>query len=621
MVIRANLLDVLFFCTQVLACSNGCTCLGTMNKNSQKSEFKSTLLIIGYEYGLFAIACIIATAFLIFDIILPLGVAAGVSYVAVVLFALWFPSLRQIIMITLYSIILIIIGYILSPEGGTLWIVLLNRGLSLFAVITTGVVIYLLRKSNKNSSYLEQTHNSETQAGNISSTEAFNQSSNSYNLISTTGFRGLLMGFPILLLIVSVTFWVNQKNDESILWVSHTHDVRRSLLNVLSLLIDAETGQRGFLLTGSEKYLEPYTNAIKQLDIAVKELHRLTLDNPIQQANLDKIDPLMKEKFMELNETISLRKSGESDAATNIVNSGRGKNIMDQMRAIFTLMEAEEIMLLKERKAIIYKNNILAQSIGIIGFILLVIIGTLVVFRVRSLLISHDKAEKASNAKSLFLSSMSHELRTPLNAVLGFSQLIEMRAKDELTKHNSREIIDAGSHLLELIDEILDLTQIESGNVDLSIDSYSIKNIIKYCSSMVLPLADKSSIQIDNKISSISDVKINVDEKRFKQVVLNLLSNAIKYNNENGKIIIDYSLEYEGMLYLSITDTGKGLTLEQKNHIFIPFDRAGEEASNIPGSGLGLVISKTLIEKMNGTMGFESNIGEGSRFWIQVPLS
>lgn len=593
-----------------------------MYNSSQKSKFKSTLSIIGYEYGLFSIACIIATAFLIFDIILPLGIAAGVTYVAVVLFALWFPSLRQIIMITLYSIILIIIGYIMSPDGGISWVVLLNRGLSLFAVTTTGMVIYLLKKeTNKKSSSLEQALNSNTHADNISTTEAFTQSDSSYHLVSRIGFRGLLAGFPVLLLIIAATFWINDKHDKSTFWVSHTHDVRRSIVNVLSLLIDAETGQRGFLLTGKEKYLEPYTNSIKQLDKAVNRLRRLTLDNPVQQAYLDEIDPLIHKKLMELNETISLWKSEGADAAIKIVISDKGKDIMEQLRSFFTKMDNEEIMLLKEREENTYKDNILSKSISIIGFILIIIIGTIVFLRMRSLLISHDKVKKESNAKSLFLSSMSHELRTPLNAILGFSQLIEMRTEDERTKQSSQEIINAGNHLLMLIDEILDLTQIESGKLDLSISSHSLKDIIKYATSMVHPLADISSIQIDNKINSISDIKINVDEKRFKQVVLNLLSNAIKYNNENGKIIIDYSLEYEGMLYLSVTDTGKGLTLEQQSHIFVPFDRAGEEASNISGTGLGLVITKRLIEKMSGIIGFESTIGEGSCFWVKVPLS
>lgn len=230
-------------------------------------------------------------------------------------------------------------------------------------------------------------------------------------------------------------------------------------------------------------------------------------------------------------------------------------------------------------------------------------------------------AEEASRSKSLFLSSMSHELRTPMNAILGFSQIIDMTTKDGATKENIKEIISAANHLLELINEILGFSKIESGEIDLKYDSYSIKHIIEFCISMIKPSADKMSIRINNKLDSLPDIKINIDEKWFKQVVLNILSNAVKYNKESGSVTIEYSVCDNKMLYLSITDTGKGIPLNQQNNIFYPFNRAGEEGSSIAGSGLGLVISKNLIEKMNGAIGLESSDEEGSCFWIKVPLS
>ena len=229
--------------------------------------------------------------------------------------------------------------------------------------------------------------------------------------------------------------------------------------------------------------------------------------------------------------------------------------------------------------------------------------------------------EKANQAKSQFLSSMSHEVRTPLNAILGFSQLIEMNTKEEITKRNCQEIIDGGNHLLQLINEVLDLSKIESGKVDLSIKSHCFNNIFNGTMSMIQPIADKYSIQICNKVSPSSDININVDGTQFKQVLLNILSNAIKYNSKNGKVIIDYSLNDEKMLCLSVTDSGEGLTAEQQINIFLPFDRAGRENSNIEGTGLGLAISKSLIEKMGGKITVESQIGNGSCFLVQVPLS
>jgi len=232
-----------------------------------------------------------------------------------------------------------------------------------------------------------------------------------------------------------------------------------------------------------------------------------------------------------------------------------------------------------------------------------------------------EKAEKSSMAKSEFLSSMSHELRTPMNAILGFSQLLALDETDDKTKQHLNEIIDAGNYLLELINQVLDLSKIDSGMINLSIDSSRLIDLLNDCLMTIMPIADKQEIKIDNKTDPLLTYMINVDKARFRQIILNLLSNAIKYNHKNGKVIIECLPVDENILCISITDTGRGLTSEQQSHIFKPFDRAGAENSHISGVGLGLVISKDLIEKMNGSIGFESEIGKGSRFWIQIPFS
>ena len=234
---------------------------------------------------------------------------------------------------------------------------------------------------------------------------------------------------------------------------------------------------------------------------------------------------------------------------------------------------------------------------------------------------SKMKAEEASNAKSIFLSSMSHEIRTPMNAIIGFTQLLGMDTKNERQQSYVEEISNAGEHLLGLINEILDLAQIESGKLVLVISNYNLKDIIESCLNIIKPAADNRSIQIEDRISVLPGIDIKVDEVRFKQVVLNLLSNAVKYNKEKGKLIVECAQGNDHMLTLTIADTGIGISPEQQSHLFNPFDRAGQENYNIPGSGLGLVIAKNIIESMNGSIGFKSTINEGSRFWIKIPLA
>jgi two-component system sensor histidine kinase EvgS len=234
----------------------------------------------------------------------------------------------------------------------------------------------------------------------------------------------------------------------------------------------------------------------------------------------------------------------------------------------------------------------------------------------KDLLIAKQAAEKASQAKSHFLFSMSHELRTPLNSILGFSQLIEMETQDGDTLESAEEIVSAGKHLLVLINQILELSKIESGTISLNIKRYNLKEIVTESVSLIQPLADEKSIIL--KVNVDSALSIHVDRTRFKQVLVNLIPNAIKYNLPDGEVRIDAEECLGNTLRISITDTGKGVTVEQKKYLFNPFYRAGAENSAIEGTGLGLAISKNLIELMNGSIGLESELGNGSCFWIEL---
>ncbi|WP_295998810.1 ATP-binding protein [Rugamonas sp.] len=232
------------------------------------------------------------------------------------------------------------------------------------------------------------------------------------------------------------------------------------------------------------------------------------------------------------------------------------------------------------------------------------------------------QAEKANRAKSEFLSSMSHELRTPLNAVLGFAQLMESEKPppSERQQGSLKQILKAGWYLLQLINEILDLSMIESGQVAMSREAMALTDVLRDCQGMIAPQAQKRDIKLT--FSSLdTPFYVHADLTRVKQVVINLLSNSIKYNREGGSVVVECKIQDNDRVRLSVRDTGYGLTTGQLAQLFQPFNRLGQETGIEEGSGIGLVVTKQLVELMGGTIGVESEVGVGTLFWIELVAS
>jgi PAS domain S-box-containing protein len=235
-----------------------------------------------------------------------------------------------------------------------------------------------------------------------------------------------------------------------------------------------------------------------------------------------------------------------------------------------------------------------------------------------------ELAEAASNAKSDFLSSMSHELRTPMNAILGFSQLLDIDTKNPLSEEQHsfvREILQSGRHMMELIGDVLDLAKIESGNVTLKIEDRQPRPLIDMCLTMIRAAADKDGISVTSNLAAAEMPKLRIDPLRFKQAMLNLLSNAVKYNRSDGSVVLDSCAGENGMMRISVTDTGEGIPEELTDQVFEPFERLGAQNSGIQGTGIGLTVTKQMIEDMGGAIGFESNVGKGTTFWIDLPVA
>jgi CheY-like chemotaxis protein/anti-sigma regulatory factor (Ser/Thr protein kinase) len=228
-------------------------------------------------------------------------------------------------------------------------------------------------------------------------------------------------------------------------------------------------------------------------------------------------------------------------------------------------------------------------------------------------------AEKANLAKSDFLSSMSHELRTPLGAILGFAQLLESGTPPPIPaqKRSIDQILKAGWYLLELINEILDLALIESGKLSLSLEPVSLQEVMQECEVMVEPQAQQCGINV-TFARLATPYFVNADRTRVKQLLINLLSNAIKYNTEGGTVAVTCTLSPPDAIRISVRDTGAGLAPEQIAQLFQPFNRLGQEANGEQGTGIGLVVCKRLVELMDGIIGVESTVGEGSVFWLEL---
>ena len=430
------------------------------------------------------------------------------------------------------------------------------------------------------------------------------------------------------------------------------HEILRSLVTILAAATDAETGQRGFMLTGEEAYLEPYVASRARIDGELQHGRRLAEAGSFRQIDFSRLTTLLNERALVLDRQIALRRENGLAAGVAAVREGDAKAAMDRIRMeIAGLGRAGELLLEKSRRE---GRKALEQAtfVGICGIAVCVLLFGFVFHRIecemtrrtaaeQALRAAHDeleirvanrtaelreaeeearaareKAEAANGAKTDFLSRVSHELRTPLNAILGFGQLMELDGRLSAGQtSNLQHMMRGGRHLLDLVDELLDLTAVETGRLPLSLEPVPLQQAVGDALNMISPLTQRGSVRVVVHPFPVPDAHVTADRQRLMQVLLNLFSNAVKFNRRDGSVDISCEIAGEGRLRLSIRDTGPGISPAGLERLFAPFERL-EASGYAEGLGLGLILARRLMTAMGGELGVDSKVGEGSTFWI-----
>ena len=404
---------------------------------------------------------------------------------------------------------------------------------------------------------------------------------------------------------------------------------------VFSILLDAETGQRGFTITGLPEYLEPYEEARRRLPGEVQALSELGRSYASIQKDLTELRFLLDQRMNQLSEVVRVRRERGFAAASELVSSRRGKKTMDEIRVLVGRMRRERLDIFtsngEQTRRQLNRANVTSLVAGLLGVgagffsLYLARVGLEHERRERELAEAKLRAEQHSEQKSAFLANVSHEIRTPMNAILGFTELLVAELKLPRQQRYLLSIRTAAESLLQLINDVLDMSKIEAGVVELNPEPTDPREICEFIQTVFVEQATRKGLTLTCRIADDLPAGLMLDRTRLRQILVNLVGNAVKFT-ERGSIRLDLRSEPDpdlpGLvsLLMEVEDTGVGIPRDRLDAIFKPFVQAdSKRPQEKQGTGLGLAIVKRLTEMLGGTVVVASVPDQGTTFHLRIP--
>ncbi len=463
-------------------------------------------------------------------------------------------------------------------------------------------------------------------------------------------FAAVFASAALVLVVAAAAYVSLSYESNSQAWVSHTYDVIDALRKVELRVAEAEAAQRNYLLSGDPTYLTTFREEQARAIASVPVVRRLTIDNASQGVRVARLDAAVKARMAYFAETAELYESAGLPAAMQRITGTQGRALTSNLHSMSAEMVNEERRLLALRSSQASGRTLATKAVLVVGSLLsfLLAIQTMrklqgeVEHRERArhlieeqakrleeqalvLEASKEAAEAANRTKSMFLANMSHELRTPLNAVIGYSEMLQEEAEERGVGAfipDLQSIHTAGKHLLGLINDVLDLSKIEAGKMDLYIEDFDIKEMLQDVTATIKPLI----AQRGNTFELIGGELgvMHADLTKVRQTLFNILSNASKFT-DHGQIRLEAKVDEpdaEPWLSIHISDTGIGMTTDQVSRLFEPFTQADASTTRkFGGTGLGLAISRRFCRLMGGDVSVVSAKGSGSTFTVSLPMS